>query len=73
MTLCSILIAIGLGAGCVDPTPPRDRAAEVLVEQEQARQDEFAEAMEKRRRLYEGIGTCRNCGTINTDPFPQER
>jgi hypothetical protein len=74
---CNLLLAVGVAcAQPVQPEPPRDRAADVLIEQEKRaaeREDaEVAAALEKRRKLYEGADRCANCGTVNTLPFRKE-
>lgn len=68
--LCEIVLAVGLGLGCVEQ-PTRDLAAEVLIEQEQRQVAEFEEAKAKRNKLYRGLGECQDCGKLNTLPFPQ--
>jgi hypothetical protein len=71
--LCQIVIAIGLSFGCIDQPPPRDQAAEILIEQERQRDAEFEAAKAKRNRLYRGMGECRDCGKLDTVPFPQRK
>lgn len=67
--ICEMLLAIGLGAGCVEPPPARDQAAEVLVDQEAQRKAEFDDAMARRARLYGGLSKCRDCGELDIVPF----
>ena len=68
--LCSLLFAIGLSTvPCVEPPPPRDQAAEVLVEQADRQQADFDAAIAKRNKLYRGLGECSDCGKVNTVPF----
>jgi hypothetical protein len=72
--ICSVLFALGMTmANCVEPAPPRDQAAEVLIEQERREDDEVAAALAKRDRLYRGLGQCDDCGKLNTDPLPDYR
>lgn len=68
--LCTILVAIGLGSGCVETPPPRDQAAEVLIEQDNRQQAEVQAALAKRDRLYRRLGEkCDDCGKLDTRPF----
>jgi hypothetical protein len=71
--LCQFIIAVGLSLGCADQPPPRDLAADILVEQEKRRDAEFEAAKAKRDRLYRGLGECQDCGKLDTVPFQQRK
>lgn len=70
---CTAMAALGIAvASCSQPVmPERDRAAEILIEQEAERQADFDAAMAKRAKLYEGLGECPDCGKMKTYPFPK--
>ena len=68
--LCEMILAVGLGLGCVDLPPQRDLAAEVLIEQDKQQQAEFDAAIAKRNRLYRRAPECSDCPRLNTVPFP---
>jgi hypothetical protein len=70
--ICEIILAVGLSLGCVEQ-PPRDLAAEVMVEQAEKEQAEVDAAIAKRNKLYARSGKCSDCGVMNTDPFPQTK
>jgi hypothetical protein len=43
------------------------------IEQANRQKAEADAAIAKRDRLYRGLGKCRDCGAMNTDPFPQKK
>ena len=74
--LCELIFSVGLTLGCVQPpapTPTRDLAAEVMVEQGRQQQAEVDAAIAKRNKFYARSGKCSDCGAVDTYPFPQPK